>query len=831
MDQLDHHTDAAAKLPLRAGLRRWSVPLASAALLLINACSSDRGPHTPGVTGGTTGLVTSGTGGLAGSASGASGASGAGGASGAAGTLAGDGGVAGSGGQSMGGVLGSDEEYPVPTDLGAETGSELWLRYPQVPIPGRLAEYRAAFTHVVSSASGTLAIASAELVKGVSGLTGTSVPAATTAQGPGAVVIGTPTSSPLIAGSALASRLASLGPEGYLVENALLEGQMTTVVAGNTEVGVLYGSFALLRHLQSHSSIAALSLSASPKVQHRILNHWDNLDRTVERGYAGPSLWNWGALPATLSPRYTDYARANASLGINGTVLTNVNADAQVLSASYLAKVKALADLLRPYGIRVYLTARFNAPMILGGLATADPLNAGVQQWWASKVDEIYAAVPDFGGFLVKANSEGQPGPQEYGRNHAQGANLLAEALAPHGGIVMWRAFVYSEDSPDDRIRQAYDEFEPFDGQFDDNVLVQVKNGPLDFQPREPFHPLFGAMPSTPLTLELQVTKEYLGQDTHLAYLGTMWQEVLRAETAQGAASSVARVVDGSLHDYDTTAIAGVANVGEDANWTGSHFNQANWYAFGRMAWDPDADAQTVAEEWVRQTFSNDPLVVEPVTAMMMASHQALVDYMTPLGLVHIMGTDHHYGPAPWVNDLSRAEWNPFYYHKANPQGVGFDRSASGSKAVEQYADPVAAKFGNRESVPDDYLLFFHRVGWQETLGSGRTLWDELVYRYSRGVDEVGKMRSSWEGVSGRIDSQRFNEVQRFLEIQHYEARWWRDACLTYFGQVASLSVPSAYSPPASSLSTYQGLDCPADVKKPRCNAVYTGEPSPAILP
>jgi alpha-glucuronidase len=830
MDQL-HHTDVAAKVPARDGRPRWCVLLASAALLLTNACSSDRAPGSPGA-GGTTGLVTSGTGGLAGNGGNAGGASGASGASGAAGALAGGGGGAvGSGGQSTGGALGSDEEYPLPTDLGAETGSDLWLRYPLVPIPGRLAEYRGAFTHVVGAASATLGIASAELVKGLSGLTGTSVTAATAPAGAGAVVIGTPASSPLIAGSALASRLASLGPEGYLVESVLLEGQTTIVVAGNTELGVLYGSFALLRHLQSHSSIAALSLSASPKIQHRILNHWDNLDRTVERGYAGQSLWNWGALPATLSPRYTDYARANASLGINGTVLTNVNADAQVLNASYLAKVKALADLLRPYGIRVYLTARFNAPMILGGLGTADPLNAGVQQWWESKVDEIYAAIPDFGGFLVKANSEGQPGPQEYGRSHVQGANLLAAALAPHGGIVMWRAFVYSEDSPDDRIKQAYDEFEPFDGQFADNVLVQVKNGPLDFQPREPFHPLFGSMPNTPLALELQITKEYLGQDTHLAYLGTQWQEVLRAETAQGPASSVARVVDGSLHDYDTTVIAGVANVGEDANWTGSHFNQANWYAFGRMAWDPDADAQNVAEEWVRQTFSNDPLVVEPVTAMMMASRQALVDYMTPLGLVHIMGTDHHYGPAPWVNDLSRAEWNPFYYHKANQQGVGFDRSASGSNAVEQYADAVAAKFGNRESVPDDYLLFFHRVGWQETLGSGRTLWDELVYRYSRGVDDVGKMRTAWEGVSARIDSQRFNEVQRFLEIQHYEARWWRDACLSYFGQVASLSVPSAYSPPASSLSTYQGLDCPPDVKKPRCNAIYTGQPSPAILP
>jgi alpha-glucuronidase len=339
-------------------------------------------------------------------------------------------------------------------------------------------------------------------------------------------------------------------------------------------------------------------------------------------------------------------------------------------------------------------------------------------------------------------------------------------------------------------------------------------------------------MPGTPLALELQITKEYLGQDTHLAYLGPLWEEVLKAETGvQGAGSTVARVVDGSLHQYSTTAIAGVANVGEDANWTGSHFNQANWYAFGRLAWDQDTTARTVAEEWVRQTFSNDPLVVAPVTELMMKSHQAVVDYMTPLGLVHIMGSDHHYGPAPWVNNLSRAEWNPVYYHRADAQGLGFDRSASGSNAVEQYSASVGAAWGSRDSVPDDLLLFFHRVGWQEALGSGRTLWGELVHRYSHGVDEVGAMRSAWDGVAGRVDAQRFGEVSEFLEIQHYEARWWRDACLAYFAQTGSLSIPSGYAAPASSLGTYQGLDCPPNVKKPRCTQVYTGSPSPAILP
>lgn len=558
----------------------------------------------------------------------------------------GSGAATGAGGApSTGGSLGSEEEYPFPANAPAETGASLWLRFPELPIPQRLAEYRAAFTHVVSEgSSATLDIAQGELTSGLSGLTDAVVTAAQSPSGGGAVLIGTPSSSQRVAALPLASQLPALGSEGYLVTHADVDGQATIVVAANSDVGVLYGSYALLRHVQSHSALEGLSLSSVPKIQRRLLNHWDNLDRTVERGYAGQSLWNWSALPGTLSPRYVEYARANASIGINGTVLTNVNADADVLTAPYLAKVKALADVFRPYGIKVYLTARFSAPQEIGGLSTYQPSDPAVRQWWADKADEIYALIPDFGGFLVKANSEGQPGPQD----HVDGANMLADALALHGGIVMWRAFVYAENSPQDRIEQAYDEFEPTDGAYEDNAMIQVKNGPLDFQPREPFHPLFGAMPQTPLVLELQVTKEYLGQNTHLAYLGPLWEEVLDADTyANGAGAPVARVIDGSAHGYEHTAIAGVANIGEDENWTGSHFNQANWYAFGRLAWDPDLPAAAIAEEWVRQTFSNDPLVVGPVTEMMMASHQTLVDYMTPLGLVHIMGTDHHYGPAP----------------------------------------------------------------------------------------------------------------------------------------------------------------------------------------
>ncbi|XYI02712.1 alpha-glucuronidase family glycosyl hydrolase [Sorangium sp. So ce1128] len=776
---------------------------------------------------------------VTGSGGGTSGAGGGASVGGGEGTGASGGGVVGSGGgagtggsENTGGMSGSDEEYPVPDSLPNETGADLWLRYPKLPIPGRLAEYQAAFKRVVKSGSGaSLDIAEDELVQGLSGLTGGTVETGTAVDGPGAVVIGTATAS-IIKDLPLAARLGALGPEGYLVETADVGGQSVIAVAGNTEVGVLYGTFALLRHAQSHSSLAGLSLTGSPRIEHRILNHWDNLDRSVERGYAGRSIWDWNALPGTLSPRYKDYARANASIGINGTVLTNVNANAQVLTPSYLTKVKALADVFRPYGIKVYLTARFSAPIEIGNLSTADPNNASVKQWWVSKVNEIYEQIPDFGGFLVKANSEGQPGPQDYGRTHADGANMLADALAPHEGIVMWRAFVYSDDSPADRIKQAHEQFKPLDGKFKNNVLVQAKNGPLDFQPREPFHPLFGSMPKTPLALELQITKEYLGEDTHLAYLGPLFEEVLKADTfADGEGSTVARVIDGTLHGYATTAIAGVSNVGDDANWTGSHMNQANWYVFGRLAWNPDLSSEAIAEEWVRQTFSNDPVVVTPVVQMMMSSHQAVVDYMTPLGLVHIMGSDHHYGPAPWVSNLSRAEWNPVYYHKADARGIGFDRTSSGSNAVAQYFGPVGQKFGSRETVPDDFLLFFHHVGWQDELSSGKTLWEELVHRYSHGVDEVGLLREAWESVEGRIDGQRFKDVTDFLKIQHYEARWWRDACLSYFGQVGNLQVPSGYAPLANTLSFYQGLSCPSDAKKPRCSQIYTGEPSPAILP
>jgi len=722
---------------------------------------------------------------------------------------------------------------PIPPD---EDGSRLWLRYQQVSRADRLAEYRAALTHVVrAGSSATLQAAQSELVSGLGGLLGAAVPVADQPMGNGAVVLGTPASSAIVRGLALGSRLTAIGSEGYLVQVADVGGRSAVVVAANTEVGVLYGSFALLRHLQMHWHWppAGLTLTSAPKIKRRLLNHWDNLDGTVERGYAGRSLWNWSALPGAVSPRIRDYARANASIGINGTVLNNVNSNAQILTAPNLDKVAALANVLRPYGIAVYLSARFSAPIEIGGLPTADPMNSAVKAWWAKKVDEIYAKIPDFGGFLVKANAEGQPGPQDYGRTHADGATMLSDALGSHGGIVLWRAFVYTASGAD-RIRQAYDEFKPLDGKFGRNTVVQVKNGPLDFQPREPPSPLLGALPGTPVALELQITKEYLGADTHLAYLGPLFQEVLRSDTyANGPGSFVARVVDGTVYAHAISAISGVANVGSDANWTGSHFNQANWYAFGRMAWDPDADAGIVADEWIRQTFSSDAAVVALVTAMMMSSRQTVVDYMTPLGLAHLMGTDDHYGPAPWISNLATASWNPAYFHRADATGIGFDRTATGSNAVAQYFPPARDRFADPHPYLDHFLLFFHHVGWNDKVRlSGRSVWDELVYRYSAGVDGVQAMRDEWTKVQGRIDAKRYKDVADFLLIQHYEARWWRDACLQYFASVSKQAIPAGYAAPAHELQFYKDLErqCPSDASKPRCPAIYTGTPSPAIL-
>lgn len=716
------------------------------------------------------------------------------------------------------------------SNLPAEDGYDLWLRYPTLRNVDRLAEARQVFQQLLGlQSSPTLDAAREELRRGVSGLLGQPFnaplsPLLSIQEGPleGGLWLGSLKGSAVLEGTPLAARLSEMPADGYLVQWAHLAGRKTLVVAGNTELGALYGVFALLQYVQQHKPLADIAIADAPHVQLRLLNHWDNLDRTVERGYSGKSLWDWDSLPQVVSPRYLDYARANASLGINGSVLTNVNANAEVLTEPYLEKVQAIAEVFRPYGIRTYLTARFSAPIEIGGLPTADPLDPAVAQWWADKTAEIYKRIPDFGGYLVKANSEGQPGPQDYKRSHAEGANMLASAVAPFGGVVMWRAFVYSEEVPSDRIRQAYDEFKPLDGSFLPNVLVQPKNGALDFQPREPFHPLLGAMPKTPLALELQITKEYLGQDTHLAYLGPMYEEVLQADThAAGLGSTVAKVVDGSLHGHSRTAIAGVANIGSDRNWSGSHFNQANWFVYGRMAWDPNFSARKAAEQWVGLTFTPDEATVKVVADLMMQSHQTLVDYMTPLGLVHIMAAGHHYGPGPWVDTLGRPDWNSVYYHRADTGGLGFNRTKTGSAATEQYFPAVRDLFENRETVPDAYLLFFHRVGWQETMKSGRSLWHELVHRYSLGVAAARAQAAQWQQVRLQVDVKRFDEIAEFLNIQAKEAQWWRDANLRYFEQFSRQRIPEQYEQPLHPLSHYRNLPCPADRDRPRCPAVY----------
>ena len=681
----------------------------------------------------------------------------------------------------------------LPAAARAEDGYELWLRYHRVEPEWR--ERYAPLTAELSIAdsSPTLAAAKGELERGLDGLLGPRGPHG------GVVIAGTPDSSGTIA--RLRLPLAGLGDEGYLIRSVMLERRRAIVIAANSDRGVLYGAFAFLRLLQTRQPIDRLDLSDAPKLKLRILDHWDDLDRHIERGYSGESIWDWQKLPGWRDPRYTDYARANASVGVNGVVLNNVNSNATILTPLWLDKVKALADVLRPWGIRVYLSARFSAPVEIGGLKTADPLDPAVRGWWKAKADEIYRLVPDFGGFLVKANSEGQPGPQDYKRSHADGANMLADALAPRRGVVMWRAFVYSASAEQDRAKQAYEEFKPLDGKFRPNVILQVKNGPIDFQPREPFSPLFGAMPATRLGMEVQITKEYLGFATHVAYLGTMWEEALKSDTFRPhAGTPVAATI---------SAMAGVANVGSDRNWSGSEFDQANWYAFGRLAWDPQGSARAIAEEWTRMTWGNDPRLVATIVPMMMRSRQAVVDYMTPLGLHHLMGTGHHHGPAPWVNDLARPDWNPVYYHRADANGIGFDRTATGSNAVSQYAPEVAARFGKLATVPDDYLLWFHHVAWDYRMRTGATLWEELVRRYDTGVASVEAFQRDWQQLRPLVDAQRYAEVEAFLGIQHDEAIWWRDASLAYFGSLSKRPLPPGVRAPAHPLAWYQALTFP----------------------
>ena len=567
----------------------------------------------------------------------------------------------------------------------------------------------------------------------------------------------------------------------------------TVAVEASSPVTRLYG----LAHRDRLSRMGVpvtQIIEDSPRFALRILNHWDNPDGTVERGYAGKSIWRWDELPETVSPRYADYARMCAAVGINGAVLNNVNASSTILSHDYLVKVARIADVFRPYGIRVYLSANFAAPMQLDSLPTADPTDRNVRQWWNRKADEIYRLIPDFGGFLVKANSEGQPGPCDFGRTHAQGANMLARALKKHGGIVMWRAFVYSPADAD-RAKQAYIEFQPLDGQFDSNVIVQIKNGPIDFQPREPISPLLLAMPGTRTMPELQITQEYLGHSNHLAFLAPMWEEFFSQ-------------VDPSTQ----TALAGVANIGDAPNFTAHPFARANWYAFGRLAWNPGLTSGEIAREWVTTDLGvTVRAATEKIVRMMLGSREAVVDYMMPMGLHHIFAFGHHYGPEPWCDvPGARPDWLPKYYHRADSTGIGFDRSPTGSDAAGQYPDTLARLYSDPRTCPENLLLWFHHLPWDYRLPSGEILWDSLCRHYEAGYQYTLGMLRTWEEVEYAVpDKELYSDVLRRLMTQARDAQWWKDACLGYFSTFHKLPYPEDITPSVHSLDEMMRIHLP----------------------
>ncbi len=542
----------------------------------------------------------------------------------------------------------------------------------------------------------------------------------------------------------------------------------TVTVTSPSGQGLLYGAMSLYRPESCYDR------TDSPRHSLRVLNHWDNLDGTIERGYAGKSIWNWNK-PLTEEQKklYNKYALANAIAGINGTVINNVNASPNMLNREIIERVAEVADILRPYGIKVYMSVNFASPSVIGGLETADPLNKDVAKWWNDKAKEIYSIIPDFGGFLVKANSEGQPGPCDFGRTHAEGANMLAKALKTYGGIVMWRAFVYSPSDPD-RAKQAYAEFYPLDGKFDSNVLVQVKNGPVDFQPREPYSPLFAGMKKTPLIAELQITQEYLGHANQLAYLAPMWEEFFDEATTD-----------------NIKGVAGVANIGDNENFTGHPLAQANWYAFGRLAWNPNLKSDEIVEEWAGITpwINLDSEQMPEFKKMMCDSREHVVDYMMPMGLHHLFAWGHHYGPQPWCTiPGARADWLPSYYHKADKDGIGFDRTvATGSGATAQYPSPVSEMLEDVDKCPEKYLLWFHHLNWNDKLNSGETVWEALNRHYDSGVDGVADMRNSWRKLKGSMNAEIYDDIATRLLTQHKDAIWWRDACLEYFGEIGGL--------------------------------------------
>ncbi len=690
----------------------------------------------------------------------------------------------------------------------AEDGSSLWLRYVQCSDSQKLGEYRSAATEIVVqdfdvTAAPTIALIRNELKVGLDGLLGQDVPLTagnvTEITHAGSVVVGTPESSPIINSLNLTESLNPLGDEGYLIKSTTVNGHPVTVIASKGKFGALYGAFAYLRLMQTQKSVKNLAIADKPKIKLRQLDHWE-----TERNYAGGNFIDWNSLPNTLLPRYTVFARACASVGINAFVFNNVNTSSTYLGDAYILKEKALADLFRPYGIKVYLVAPYNSPtkqasaslgggIVVAKQATADPTVASVADWWNAEVKAIYSQIPDFGGFLVKAGSEGQSGPGDYGKSHSQGANLLARALAPYGGTCLWRSFVYDATVDPDRLARCYKDFHPLDGQFDDNAFVQSKFGPLDFMPRETFNPLFGGLPNTNQAIELQITQEYTGQGKKICYLPLIWQEILYTDTyANGPGTLVGKIVDGTAYGNERTAFVGVANIGSAVNMTGQHFGQANFYAFGRMAWNWTISPQNLADDWARMTWSNDGYAVETIVAMLMGSRESVVDHQEPLGLAHQQSqtsTGDHYTPGPGESG-NPPEWYGSYYNKADEAGLGYDRSITGSNFVGQYYEPLRSMWGNIDTCPENLLAWFHHVPWDFKMKSGRIFWDELANRYQIGVHYITNMRAQWDSVQPYVDSDRFTAVKNLLVVNETDAGVWRDTSLNYFGTFSKRPIP-----------------------------------------
>ncbi|MFD8570616.1 alpha-glucuronidase family glycosyl hydrolase [Streptomyces sp. NPDC059639] len=667
--------------------------------------------------------------------------------------------------------------------LPAEDGYDLWLRYPRVADAGRLADYRNALKDLVWQGGGPLQRSAVdELTRGLSGLLGRRVTPRGTEPSGAALVVGTPTSSALVRALVPETELAGLGEEGYVVRRVTRHGSTHTVVAAPADRGVLYGAFHLLRLVQTGQPLDHVDITEHPAAPLRVADHWDNIDGSIERGYAGRSFFDWEELPK-LDDRYTDYARVLASLGINAAVINNVNTPADYLAEPFLTKLAALAGVLRRWGVTLYVTANFAAPIDLGGLKTADPFDTGVRDWWTKKAAEIYGRIEDFGGFLVKANSEGRPGPLDYGRTHADGANLLAGAVEPYGGIVMWRAFVHDTDAKWDR--QGYLDFTPLDGKFADNAVLQIKNGPIDFQVREPAHPLFGSLPHTNSMIELQVTQEYTGHATHLCYLVPQWKEVLDFDTLKaGEGSTVARVVTGKVHTYTHHGFAGVMNFGDARNWTGSHLAAANTHGYGRLAWNPDLSAEELADEWTRMTFGNDPDVVRTVSGLLLGSWHTYEDYTSPLGTGYLThppdgSVTGHFDPSPTTTTQ---------FHKSDRTGIGYDRTvATGDGYPALYAPEIRDSYESLENCPEELLLFLHHVPYTHRLGNGDTVIQRIYDTHFDGAARVADMRAGWDALRGRVDRRRLTEVSRLFGDQGARAAEWRDTLVAYWFELSRI--------------------------------------------